>query len=43
MNDPSVDSSIDPPFSPETGVATEMPPTPEQMKEKYVKYGQKRQ
>jgi hypothetical protein len=37
MNDPS----IDPPSIPESAVATEMPPTPEQMKEKYVKYAMK--
>jgi Protein of unknown function (DUF3285) len=41
MNDPSVDPSIDPPSSPEPAVATEIPPTPEQMKEKYVKYAMK--
>jgi Protein of unknown function (DUF3285) len=37
MNDPSLDS----PSIPESGVATELPPTPEQMKEKYVKYAMK--
>jgi Protein of unknown function (DUF3285) len=37
MNDPS----IDPPSIPESTVATEIPPTPEEMKEKYVKYAMK--
>jgi Protein of unknown function (DUF3285) len=37
MNDPS----INPPSIPETTVVTELPPTPEEMKEKYVKFAMK--
>jgi hypothetical protein len=37
MNDPSIDL----PSIPESAVANEIPPTPEQMKEKYVKYAMK--
>ncbi len=35
------DPSIDLPSNLESAVATEIPPTPEQMKEKYVKYAMK--